>query len=402
MVRFNKGLAIAVVLAGIILFAGRAGSIPERKNACDCVADSSVARGDSRSATVLYNGATVKIERPLTENGDLWVTAADLTRINGLALKPPGALCLGDVCINLPQKGDVVLLRKKDGQEWINVSGLAQRLKQPFAVDRETGTWSFGPIPETRTPFLKSAVAPNFELPDRKGKLIRLADFRGKKVLLITWASWCGCRFDVKNWEPIYQRLKDRGFEIISVAEDSGGEAAAGPTFDSAHVSFVTIVDPNHTISALYNFVNVPSAAWIDEEGRIVRLNEGTYAKKHSLGAIKFGTDDYAPAVEDWVTNGAKSKFVWSAAERAKHLHPRSLDEGRAQALFELAVYFSNQKDLKKAKQYFAEAESLDPDNWNIHRQDWNLTDKKGQNRNWLSKVTKSKKPYYAPLDLPK
>lgn len=44
----------------------------------------------------------------------------------------------------------------------------------------------------------------------------------------------------------------------------------------------------------------------------------------------------------------------------------------------------------------------LDPDNWNIHRQDWNLTDKKGQNRNWLSKVTKSKKPYYAPLDLPK
>ncbi len=66
------------------------------------------------------------------------------------------------------------------------------------------------------------------------------------------------------------------------------------------------------------------------------------------------------------------------------------------------AAIAPSQKDLKKAKQYFAEAESLDPNNWNIHRQDWALTDKKAQNRNWRSKVTKLKKPYYAPLDLPK
>jgi peroxiredoxin len=380
MFRFNKALAIAAVCAGIVLF----------------VSDS------SRAETVLYNGTVVKIEHPLTENGDLWVTASDLQRINGLTLKPPGVLCVGDVCIKLSQKGDSPLLRKKEGQEWINVSGLAQQLKQPVAVDRETGTWSFGPIPETRTPFLKSAVAPNFELPDRKGKMIRLSDYRGKKVLLMTWASWCGCRFDVREWEPIYQRLKDRGLEIISVAEDSGGEAAAGPTFDSAHVTFVTIIDPEHTISTLYNFVNVPSAAWIDEEGHVVRLNEGTYAKKYSVGAIKYGSDEYAPAVEDWVKNGAKSKFVWSPAEMAKRVQPRTSDEGRAQALFHLGVYFSGQKDVKKTKQYFAEAESLDPNNWNIHRQDWALTDKKAQNRNWLSKVTKLKKRYYAPLDLPK
>jgi peroxiredoxin len=402
MFRFNRALAVAVVLAAIILFAGGAGSLPERRNACDCVADSSGVVGDSRPVTVLYNGGAVKVERPRLEKGDLWVTASDLQRINGLTLKPPGVVCLGDVCIKLSEKGENALLQKKDGQDWVNLSGLALNQKQPFAVDRETGTWSFGPIPETRTPFLKSGLAPNFELPDRKGKMIRLSDYRGKKVLLMTWASWCGCRFDVKEWQPIYERLKDRGFEIISVAEDSGGEAAAGPTFDSAHVSFVTIVDPNHAISDLYHFVNVPSAAWIDEEGRVVRLNEGTYAKKHTFGAIKYGSDEYAPAVEDWVKNGPKSKYVWSASEMAKRVQPRTSDEGRAQALFHLGVYFSNQKDLKKAKQYFAEAEALDPDNWNIHRQDWNLTDKKGQNRNWLSKVTKLKKPYYAPLDLPK
>jgi len=117
---------------------------------------------------------------------------------------------------------------------------------------------------------------------------------------------------------------------------------------------------------------------------------------------IKFGSDDYAPAVEDWVRNGAKSKFVWSEAELAKHVKPRTNDEERAQALFQLGVYFSQQQDLKKAKKYFAEAEALDPNNWNIHRQDWALTDKKAQNRNWITKVGKLKKPYYAPLELPK
>jgi peroxiredoxin len=380
MVRFERAMIIVVVLCGTVCSAAR------------------IVQAD----TVLSNGTAVVLEHPLIEGGDLWVTAKDLERINGLALKPPGVLCLGEVCIKLNEKGADALLRKRDGQDWINATGLATRIGQPFAADAESKTWSFGAIPETRTPFLKSAVAPNFELPDRKGKIIRLSDYRGKKVLLITWASWCGCRFDVRNWEPIYQRLKDHGFEIISVAEDSGGEAAAGPTFDNAHVSFVTIVDPDHTISSLFNFVNVPSAAWIDERGHIVRLNEGTYAKKHSLGVIKFGTDDYAPAVEDWVRNGAQSKFVWSEAELAKHLKPRTNDEERAQALFELGVYFSKQQDLKKAKKYFAEAEALDPNNWNIARQDWALTDKKAQNRNWMTKVGKLKKPYYAPLELPK
>ena len=56
--------------------------------------------------TILSNGAVVTVENPIVERGDLWVTAKDLQRINGLALKPPGVLCLGDVCINLSQKGD--------------------------------------------------------------------------------------------------------------------------------------------------------------------------------------------------------------------------------------------------------------------------------------------------------
>lgn len=356
----------------------------------------------SQAETVLCNGEVITIAHALKDPNDLWVTATDLKRIEGLTLKPPGVVCLDDLCVSLNQKRDGDLLRTRDEKQWVNLTGLARKLKQPYAVDRETGTWSVGPIPATRTPFLKSAVAPNFELPDRKGKMIRLSDYRGKKVFLVTWASWCGCRLDVPQWEPVYQKLKDRGFEIICVAEDTDGEAAAGPIYDSAHVTYVTIIDPDHKISALFNFVNVPSAAWIDENGRIVRINEGTYAVKHKLGLFEFGTNDYVPALEDWVKNGAKSKYAWSADEVAKRIRPQTSEEGRAEALFTLGVHFYKQKNIQKANRYWDEAEVLYPDCWNIHRQDWALTDKKSQLTNWLLKYRGSKKPYYAPLNLEK
>ena len=77
-------------------------------------------------------------------------------------------------------------------------------------------------------------------------------------------------------WQSIYEELKDKNFEIISAAQDTGGEAAAGKIFEDANVTYASIIDVDHAISSLYNLVNVPSAVWVDEEGRIVRINEGT------------------------------------------------------------------------------------------------------------------------------
>ena len=70
--------------------------------------------------------------------------------------------------------------------------------------------------------------------------------------------------------------------------------------------------------------------------------------------------------------------------------------------LFELGVHFYRQHDKKTANRYWDEAEALYPESWNIHRQDWAITDKARQNRNWMMKLGQSKKPYYAPLNLEK
>ena len=143
-----------------------------------------VAAGDG--ATVLIADQTIVVERVLPEPG-LWVTPEDLTRINGFVLKPEGA-CLGDICVPLPPGAD--LLRTQGDQPWFNVAAFAEHMGQTCVVDHETNTWSFGDLPITRAATLTHAQAPDVELTDRQGNVVRFADFQGKKALVITWSSW--------------------------------------------------------------------------------------------------------------------------------------------------------------------------------------------------------------------
>jgi hypothetical protein len=140
-------------------------------------------------ATVLYNDRVVEITDTLADPNDLWVAPGDLTRINGFELKPEG-VCFEELCIPLRQDRDSEMLITRASQRWFNVTELSRKLQQAYAVDHEHRVWSFGEIPVTRTRFLESAQAPDFSLPNRQGKTVKLSDFRGKKVLIVTWASW--------------------------------------------------------------------------------------------------------------------------------------------------------------------------------------------------------------------
>ena len=131
------------------------------------------------TATVLYNDSTVKLNAVRPDGKDLWVRASDLPRINEFELKPQGA-CRADMCIPVPKA-------LKNGQ-WFNLTGFSRKLGQAFVND--SAVWSFAEIPVMRGSFYASRVAPDFAVPDRKGKMVHLADFRGKKALVFTWASW--------------------------------------------------------------------------------------------------------------------------------------------------------------------------------------------------------------------
>ena len=136
------------------------------------------------STTVLYQGNTITLSE--TGNGDgLLIRPEDLSRINGFELKPQGA-CYEDICI--PIRKD--LLVEQDGREWFALTAFADLIGQPYVADTEARVWSFAEIPAKRESMLVDAMAPDFEVKDRQGNVIRMADFKGKKALIVTWSSW--------------------------------------------------------------------------------------------------------------------------------------------------------------------------------------------------------------------
>lgn len=140
-------------------------------------------------AVVLYEDRTVEIQHTLADPTDLWIHPADLPRVNGFELKPEGA-CIDDICVPVRQDEDSDIFITRGDDQWFNVVALAERLNQPYAVDHEAGVWSFGAVPVQRSSFLEEGVAPDFTLPDTEGNLHSLSDFKGQKIMLLSWASW--------------------------------------------------------------------------------------------------------------------------------------------------------------------------------------------------------------------
>jgi hypothetical protein len=133
------------------------------------------------STTVLYGDRAVALDHIDPDpKGDLWVRKTDLPKINDFEVKPQGA-CREDLCIPIPKD-----LQRK---EWFNLTGFARKTGETVIRD-DSGVYSFGEIPLVRGAFYNSRIAPDFAVPDRKGRVVHLNDFRGKKVLVITWASW--------------------------------------------------------------------------------------------------------------------------------------------------------------------------------------------------------------------
>jgi hypothetical protein len=123
------------------------------------------------------------------EGEALWLRSDELLASTGWEIKPEG-VCRGEICVPLPEQHAASLLAERDGATWLDVAGFAGYVGQTTARDDATDTWYFGPGPEERRGQLDMLDAPDFELPDLEGRMHRLSDHRGKKVLLALWASW--------------------------------------------------------------------------------------------------------------------------------------------------------------------------------------------------------------------
>jgi len=239
----------------------------------------------------------------------LWLTPDDIERATGWTRKPEG-LCRGEICVPLASES------QRDGR--IDAEAFWRKLGNPVLRDSTGTVWVLGAGAQERSRALAGLMAPDVTLPDFDGKPHRLSDLRGNKVFLSTWASWCGCRFDLPVWQALYANLRGHKFMVISVAEETRGAQHARRWVEEAKAEYWCLVDTDHRVADLYGMVNVPQCVWIDEEGRIVRPPEAAGSTDHfrrmdrTTRTIKpedrverdAARQLYLDAVRDWVLTG--------------------------------------------------------------------------------------------------
>jgi peroxiredoxin len=113
---------------------------------------------------------------------------------------------------------------------------------------------------------------PDFSLPDAKGKLYSLKNFKGKAIVIDFWASWCGpCRQEIPNVKKYYEEFKStKKVAFVSVSID-----ANRPDWEKAvkeeNMPWLQLLAPKggKEVMNTYQFSGIPYILVIDKEGNI-------------------------------------------------------------------------------------------------------------------------------------
>lgn len=122
----------------------------------------------------------------------------------------------------------------------------------------------------------RAVAAADFSVPDLAGQPLRLRDFKGKVVLLNFWATWCPpCKEEMPSMERLYRRHKDRGFTILALSIDSGGQAPVATFSKRLGLTFPIGLDSKMTVANEYAVRGLPATFVIDQKGLIVAVAIG-------------------------------------------------------------------------------------------------------------------------------
>ena len=124
-----------------------------------------------------------------------------------------------------------------------------------------------------------AAAAPDLSFPDETGRTLRLADFKGRVVLLDFWASWCvPCRVSFPAVDALHKELGTRGFAALAVNVDEQRKNADSFLEVRPHTMPV-VFDPKGRAAEAFALEAMPSTLILDRAGR-VRFRHMGYTEK--------------------------------------------------------------------------------------------------------------------------
>lgn len=173
-----------------------------------------------------------------------------------------------------PLESYFVLFNFMEEQDFQKIKALKTRMepndiKSSYYVDLKT-------IYDNNKLLEIGELAPEIELPQVDGSILKLSDLRGKIVLIDFWASWCGpCRAEFPHVKSLYAKYKSRGFEIYGVSLDKDRPSWVN-SISSLGLAWKHVSDLkfwNCAPAKLYKVSGIPFTVLVDKEGKIIAKN---------------------------------------------------------------------------------------------------------------------------------
>ena len=123
-------------------------------------------------------------------------------------------------------------------------------------------------------------VAPPFALKDAAGNTVKLADYKGKVVLLNFWATWCGpCKLEIPWFVEMETRLKSKGLSVIGVAMDEEGWELVKPHAEKLKINYKVLLGNEEVAQAYGGVDSLPMSFILDRAGRVASVHTGLVSK---------------------------------------------------------------------------------------------------------------------------
>lgn len=147
------------------------------------------------------------------------------------------------------------------------------------------------------TPLPDRPTAPELNLEDLQGKNHRLAEYRGRVVVVNFWATWCPpCRAEMPSLQRAWEQTQDEG--IVWLAVDVGEEEEQVFAFSGAHdYRFPILLDRDASVLSRWPVKGMPTTLVVDSQGRIAYRAIGgrEWDAPELLGAIRALAGSSAP-----------------------------------------------------------------------------------------------------------
>lgn len=132
--------------------------------------------------------------------------------------------------------------------------------------------------------------ANDFKLQDLSGKNVSLSDFKGKKVFLNFWATWCPpCRGEMPDIEKLYDETKNSDLVILAI--NIGEDRDTVQSFlKSNNYNFNVLLDISQSTAGKYNISGIPTSYFINKDGTVSAKKIGAMSlseMKSYINALK-------------------------------------------------------------------------------------------------------------------